>query len=152
MLWHIYKIITCALTPLVWLYVMWRKKCGKENPTRLRERFGFASTPHPDGPLVWLHAASVGESISALPLIEKIRQSFPNIKILITSGTVTSADLLNERLPETVIHQFIPVDTPFAVRRFLNHWQPDMAIFIESELWPNLILSAHKKTDSTMAG
>lgn len=117
-----------------------RARRGKEDPARLGERLGRASLPRPDGGLVWLHGASVGESLSLLPLIEALREARPEQTILATSGTVTSADLLARRLPAGVIHQYAPIDTPGAVRRFLRHWRPSLAVIAESELWPNLIL------------
>ena len=92
------------------------------------------------GDLVWMHAVSVGESLSLLPLVERLREALPDVHVLITSGTVTSARLLHERLPAGVFHQFAPVDRPGAVRRFTGHWRPDLAVWVESELWPNLIL------------
>jgi len=115
---------------------------GKEDASRLGERLGRASRPRPDGPLVWLHGVSVGESLSLLPLIDRILAQTPKTTILVTSGTVTSAGLLAKRLPPGVIHQYAPIDGPAAVRRFVGHWRPDLALFAESELWPNLILQA----------
>src|SRR5687768_8119161 len=82
---------------------------GKEDPARLTERLGHASAARPQGPLVWLHGVSVGESVSLLPLIDRIREERPDIAILITSGTVTSAKLLERRLPPGVIHQYVPI-------------------------------------------
>ncbi|MDB5423308.1 MAG: kdtA, partial [Phenylobacterium sp.] len=103
---------------------------------------GRASAARPQGPLVWLHGVSVGESLSLLPLIEALRVRRPNVQLLVTSGTVTSARLLAQRLPGDVIHQYAPVDSPAAAGRFLDHWKPAAALFVESELWPNLILGA----------
>jgi 3-deoxy-D-manno-octulosonic-acid transferase len=94
------------------------------------------------GRLVWLHGASVGESLSILPLVARLRAERPDVAVLVTSGTVTSAELLARRLPAGAIHQFLPVDTPGGARRFLDHWRPDLAVFVESELWPNLLLTA----------
>ena len=122
-----------------------RARRGKEDPARLAERTGKASRSRPPGPLVWIHAVSVGESLSHLPLVERFRRERPDLSVLVTSGTRTSAELLARRLPEGVIHQFAPVDGPGAARRFLDHWRPDLAIFVESELWPNLLRAAHRR-------
>jgi len=116
---------------------------GKEVAARLPEREGVDPTPRPAGCLVWLHAASVGESQSVLPVLSALREQAPDASILLTTGTVTSAALLAARLPELglrcVMHRFVPLDVPAWVARFLDHWRPDVAGFVESELWPNLI-------------
>jgi 3-deoxy-D-manno-octulosonic-acid transferase len=116
---------------------------GKEHPTRLAERRGEASEPRPNGPLIWLHSASVGEMLAVVPLIERIRAQ--GFAVLVTSGTVTSAALAEHRLPPGALHQFIPLDAPRYVGRFLDHWQPDLALFVESDLWPNLIMAAARR-------
>lgn len=116
-----------------------RVKKGKEDPERLNERRGIAGRPRPAGKLVWIHAASVGEAQSALILIESLAKRLPGINILVTSGTVTSAQLMARRLPPCAFHQFIPLDHPDWVDRFLTHWQPDTVFWMESELWPNLL-------------
>jgi 3-deoxy-D-manno-octulosonic-acid transferase len=121
-----------------------RLKRGKENPARLPERRGEASKPRPAGPLIWVHGASVGEMLAVVPLIERLRAQ--NFAVLVTSGTVTSAALAEHRLPAGALHQFIPLDAPRFVARFLEHWRPDLALFVESELWPNFIVaSANRK-------
>ncbi|MDR3507590.1 MAG: glycosyltransferase N-terminal domain-containing protein [Caulobacteraceae bacterium] len=122
-----------------------RVQAGKEDPARLPERLGHASIPRPPGALAWLHGASVGESLSLLPLIEALRAGRPDMTILVTSGTLTSARLLAQRLPPGVIHQFAPVDAPVSVARFLDHWRPALAVLVESELWPNLLLAARAR-------
>ena len=122
--------------PLLRRYLNRRVRIGKEDPDRLEERFGRASRARPPGPLVWLHAASVGESLSVLPLLEAIAGRWPGLTSLVTTGTVTSARLMAERLPTGAIHQFAPVDRPRWVGAFLDHWRPGLAIRIESELWP----------------
>jgi 3-deoxy-D-manno-octulosonic-acid transferase len=121
-----------------------RARRGKEDPARLGERLGHASAPRPEAPLAWLHAVSVGESISLLPLIDALAAERPALSILVTSGTRASAEILARRLPPRALHQYAPVDTPGAVGRFLAHWRPDVGIFVESELWPNLILAARE--------
>lgn len=114
-----------------------RVRRGKEDPDRLAERFGHASRPRPEGRLVWIHAASVGESLSALPLATALREEY-GAAILMTTGTVTSAAMIAQRAPG-VIHQYAPLDTPAGVARFLDHWRPDLALWIESEFWPTLV-------------
>ncbi|ESQ82750.1 hypothetical protein AEAC466_16555 [Asticcacaulis sp. AC466] len=113
-----------------------RVQQGKEHPERFTERLGKTTTPRPDGPLIWFHGVSVGESLSALPVIVILTEERPDLCVLITSATTTAADILAKRLPPGVIHQFAPIDTPQAVRSFLDHWRPDLAIFIESDIWP----------------
>lgn len=139
-----YRLITSFVAPLIPLWLQWRKLSGKEDHKRLRERYGFASKARPKGTLVWLHAASVGESTSVLILIQKIRERYPDIHLLLTTGTVTSANLMHKRLPKEVIHQYVPIDTFAAVRRFLRHWRPDIALWVESELWPNLVMETNE--------
>jgi 3-deoxy-D-manno-octulosonic-acid transferase len=117
---------------------------GKEDPARLGERRGRASRARPDGVLVWVHGASVGESLAALPLVSALLEK-PARHVLVTTGTVTSARLMAERLPPRAFHQYAPLDSAASVRRFLDHWRPDLALFVESELWPNLILETHAR-------
>ncbi|MGH6827651.1 MAG: 3-deoxy-D-manno-octulosonic acid transferase [Rhizomicrobium sp.] len=129
-----------AATPLAPLLLKGRAARGKEERARIGERLGIAVTRRPEGRLVWIHGASVGESVAALPLIEKLLdQGDP---ILVTSGTVTSARMMQVRLPPGAIHQYVPLDTPKAVSRFLDHWRPAAGLFVESDLWPNLVLEA----------
>jgi 3-deoxy-D-manno-octulosonic-acid transferase len=113
---------------------------GKENPDRIAERRGEPGLPRPAGPLVWVHGASVGEFIAVLPLIERICAR--GFAVLMTTGTVTSAELASKRLPAGALHQYIPLDVPSFVLRFLDHWRPDLALFVESDLWPNILLTA----------
>jgi 3-deoxy-D-manno-octulosonic-acid transferase len=143
----LYRAATGLLEPLAPALLARRARRGKEDPTRLPERLGRGATARPVGPLVWLHGASVGESLSILPLVERLRTERPEVAVLVTSGTTTSATLLAKRLPTGAIHQYIPIDAPGAARRFIARWKPDLAVFVESELWPNLLLVA--KTSGT---
>lgn len=138
----LYGLATRLAEPLAPLILKRRAKAGREDPFRLGERLGRTGAPRPPGPLVWLHGVSVGETVSLLALVEGLRARRPDLGLLVTSGTRTSAELLARRLPAGVRHQYVPVDTPGAVRRFLDHWRPDLGVFAESELWPNLILTA----------
>ncbi len=137
-----YRLLTVLAAPLLPLWLHMRAKKGKEDPKRLGERFGIASQPRPKGTLLWLHAASVGEANSLLLLIHKIRERVPGLHLLLTTGTVTSAKLMQSRLPPGTVHQYVPVDTPKAVASFMRHWHPDLAFWVESEFWPNLIREA----------
>ena len=127
--------------PLLELYLRRRRRSGREDATRFDERRGLTATPRPDGFLVWFHAASVGESMSMLRLLDRLLDERRDASILVTTGTVTSAAMVAERLGDKVIHQYVPVDRKAWVDRFLDHWRPDCAIWIESEIWPNLLLA-----------
>ncbi|CUH38984.1 3-deoxy-D-manno-octulosonic acid transferase [Jannaschia seosinensis] len=116
-----------------------RLAAGKEDAARLEERRGIASLPRPEGPLIWLHAASVGESVSLLEMIRRIGEERPELSFLLTTGTVTSAQALSDRLPEGVVHQYVPLDLRPWMRRFLDHWRPDLCVLAEGEIWPGLI-------------
>ncbi len=116
-----------------------RLAAGKEDAARVGERMGVPGLPRPEGPLAWFHAASVGESLSILDLVRRLRAQRPNLNILVTTGTITSARLMAARLPEGAVHQFYPLDVLVAVRRFLDHWRPDLALWTESELWPTML-------------
>ena len=137
----VYGGVSQLLYPVVAPLLSSRQKRGKEDGARLGERRGMASLARPGGLLVWMHGASVGEVISLLPVAEHIIAS--GAQVLMTSGTVTSAEVAARRLPQGAIHQYIPLDLPAYVERFMAHWQPDIALFAESELWPNLIHAAH---------
>ncbi|WP_411817300.1 3-deoxy-D-manno-octulosonic acid transferase [Hyphococcus sp. DH-69] len=141
----LYRSISRAGEPIASFALRRRLKAGKEDPNRIDERKGIASTPRPEGPLIWIHGASVGESLSVIPLVEHLKSLHTDFNFLVTTGTVTSADLMKERLPEGAFHQFIPLDHPDYVSSFVDHWRPDAAIFVESEFWPNLILKAREK-------
>ncbi|MBE9604019.1 3-deoxy-D-manno-octulosonic acid transferase [Acetobacteraceae bacterium H6797] len=140
-------LITLAV-PVLRANLRRRAEVGKEEPARLPEREGFGAA-RPEGPLFWLHAASVGESQSILPLLGPMLAARPGLTILITTGSVTSAKLLRERLPRAlarrVIHRFVPLDVPAWVNRFLDGWQPDAAAFVDSEIWPSLLSAAHRR-------
>jgi 3-deoxy-D-manno-octulosonic-acid transferase len=138
-----WRLLAGMAAPFAPLLLRQRAARGKEDRIRIRERLGYSGIARPEGQLVWIHGASVGESLSALPLIAKLQAD--GMKILVTSGTVTSATIMQQRLPHGALHQFVPLDTPGAVARFLDHWKPDAGLFVESDLWPNLILGARKR-------
>jgi 3-deoxy-D-manno-octulosonic-acid transferase len=138
-----YRAATSLIGPVAapaWL--KWRVRHGKEDADRLPERFGLAGRERPPGELVWAHGASVGETQALLPVVDALIRR--GVKVLVTSGTLTSADLLARRLPPGARHQFLPLDAPRFVRRFLEHWRPRLALFAESEIWPNTIIELER--------
>ena len=135
-----YRGLMRGLEPFAGYILKRRVKSGKEDETRIEERKGMASLPRPAGALIWMHGASVGETSMLLPLIRRLLDDDPNLHILMTSGTMTSAIIMAERLPDRAFHQMVPLDGPTFVARFLDHWQPDLAVWAESEIWPNLVL------------
>ncbi|MEB2846884.1 3-deoxy-D-manno-octulosonic acid transferase [Rhizobiales bacterium RZME27] len=132
-----YRVVGVLAYPLTGGYLTYRAFKGKEDRQRRLERFGYASQPRPFGPLVWMHAASVGETLAVIPLIREFGRR--GIHILLTTGTVTSAALVENRLGNEVIHQYVPLDVKFAIKRFIRYWRPDVAITAESEIWPTTI-------------
>lgn len=146
----LYRTATRLAAPLLSGLLARRARKGKEDPERRHERLGRPDRPRPEGLLVWMHGASVGESLVVASVAEELLARRPDLNILVTSGTVTSACLLAARLPERAFHQYVPVDTPAAARRFITHWQPDLAVFAESELWPNLIVET-ARSETPMA-
>jgi len=135
-----YRARTSLAVPFAPLILAWRTRRGKEEPDRRSERYGRASAPRPKGFLAWFHASSVGEANAALPVIETIAAERPEVRMLLTTATVTSAQLARSRLPKNVLHQYVPLDNKSYVQRFLHHWRPDLAVLVESEIWPNLVL------------
>ena len=138
-----YQLLSTLATPLAPTLLARRLKRGKEDPARLDERYGASRIDRPRGPVVWVHGASVGELLAVGPLVERIRSK--DFAVLCTSGTVSSAQVAVQRFPKTVIHQFVPIDAPRFVERFFDHWKPDLALFVESDLWPNLIITAKER-------
>jgi len=141
----LYENATRAARPLLESILQLRVRRGKEDPARLPERMGKPSRPRPPGKLIWIHAASVGEAQSALILIESMAKYAPEAHILVTTGTLTSAAQMERRLPAFAFHQFIPLDHPVWVENFMDHWKPDLVLWMESELWPNALLSLKRR-------
>ncbi|MFC3676193.1 3-deoxy-D-manno-octulosonic acid transferase [Ferrovibrio xuzhouensis] len=127
------------LGPFVRLWLQRRARRGKEDPARLHERSGRASLPRPSGQLIWCHGASVGEAQALLPLLHHLHELRPDLTLLLTTGTVTSAELARKRGGANVIHQYLPLDLPGAIDRFLDHWRPDLVLWSESDLWPGML-------------
>lgn len=152
---YIYKMLTRLSAPILPLLFYLRRRAGREDAGRLYERRGFPGMARPQGHLIWVHAASVGEVLSVIPLIREIlaltemeNKDTPNrqqTQILLTTGTVTSAEIVARHAHPRIIHQYVPVDYPAYASRFIDHWQPDMAIFVESEIWPNLLACAKRR-------
>lgn len=143
---NIYNILIRFLYPLaIRPYINKRKEHGKEDVKRFNERIGKPKLPRPEGRLFWLHGASVGESLSMLPLIDKLLQTYPEAHVMVTTGTTTSAELMGKRLPERAFHQYIPIDNPKFTRRFVKYWRPDAVLWFESELWPAMLSSIKSK-------
>jgi len=142
----IYRTLQIILSPLVLAFVIFRLFAGKEDKYRIKERFGFATLKRDfSKKLIWVHCASVGESLSVLPMIKDILDGNNDTQVLVTTGTVTSASLMTKKLPKGAFHQYVPIDYHSFVKRFINYWKPDLSIFTESELWINLINVAPNK-------
>ena len=143
---RIYNILIRILYPLVISrYIKKRKENGKEDLKRFNERVGRPTLKRPEGKLIWFHGASVGESLSMLPLIHKLLAIYPDINIMVTTGTITSAELMGKRLPERAFHQYIPLDNPVFTTRFIRHWKPDLVLWFESDLWPAMLSGIKRK-------
>jgi 3-deoxy-D-manno-octulosonic-acid transferase len=143
-----YRFVAQFLSPFLRLVLRYRLTQGKEDPARLTERFGKASCSRPPGKLIWIHAASVGEATSVLRLMTELRSAHPEVSILLTTGTVTAAGLMAQRLSQDdgVIHQFIPLDVPRWIRQFLDHWHPQAVVFLESEIWPAILHAVSQRS------
>jgi 3-deoxy-D-manno-octulosonic-acid transferase len=140
-----YRALTSLARPLVPLLLGRRERQGKEEAARRPERLGRPGAPRPAGQLAWFHAASVGETLSILPLMSALAEARPGLSLLLTTGTITSAKVAGERLGPRALHQYAPLDVPEYVRSFLDHWRPDLGVFAESEIWPNLILESAER-------
>ncbi len=140
---RLYRAGLVALEPGAAAVLQWRMRRGKEDEARLKERRGLPSRARPPGRLAWLHGASIGETISLMPVVERLLRR--GLQVLMTSGTRTAAELVARRLPPGALHQYMPVDVPRYLRRFLDHWRPDLALFAESEIWPNTILELDRR-------
>jgi len=147
----LYRGIATGVAPALRLWLRYRADHGKEDPARLAQRYGIASEARPAGRLIWIHGASVGEARSALPLLRAILEHHPLAQALVTTGTLTSAEMLRGALPARARHQFVPLDVPGWVERFLDHWRPDAALWLESELWPTMLRTlTHRRTPSAL--
>ncbi len=143
---NLYNILIRLLYPLaIRPYINKRKEQGKEDVKRFNERIGKPNLPRPEGQLFWMHGASVGESLSMLPLIDKLLRTYPQAYVMVTTGTTTSAELMGKRLPERAFHQYIPIDNPKFTRRFVKYWHPEAVLWFESDLWPAMLSAVKRK-------
>ena len=143
----IYKFFANIFSPFASIYLKYRILKKKEHPVRYKEKLSQINIFRGEGCLIWFHVASVGEAMSILPLIDKCKQEQKIDKILITSITLSSGQILEKKFNQDskIIHQFLPLDVPAFINKFLEHWKPNLSIFIDSEIWPNLILQTNKK-------
>lgn len=143
---RIYNFLIRTLYPLVISrYIEKRKQKGKEDVKRFNERLGKPNITRPDGLLFWFHGSSVGESISMLPLIHNLLERYKDSHIIVTTGTITSADIMAKRLPDRAFHQYIPLDNPVFTARFVKHWKPNAVLWFESDFWPAMLSSVKKE-------
>ena len=148
--YYIYKLITKFIRPFIALYILIRISKGKEDRTRIAERYGTSDVERKKGKVIWFHAASIGESLSILPLLSKLNSDKSIDQIILTTGTLTSANILKSKLSKKIIHQYIPFDIPSYVNKFLNHWNPSLAVFVESEIWPNFLTELKKRNINSL--
>lgn len=142
----VYNALVCILYPVaIKRYIEKRKKLGKEDIKRFDERIGYPGRERPEGRLIWLHGASVGESISMLPLINRLLEIYPDVHVMVTTGTTTSAEVMAKRLPERAFHQYLPIDNPIFTSRFVRYWHPTIALWFESEFWPAMLSTIKRR-------
>ena len=149
-MFFVYRILTNLILVFSPIIILVRLLKKKEHPTRFKEKFGFYSKKKISGKLIWLHGASVGEILSIVPLVEKLENNKKIKQILITSNTLSSSKILSNLKLKKTIHQFFPIDTDYHTQKFLNYWKPSIAIFVDSEIWPNMISNIKKKSISLM--
>lgn len=143
---NIYNTLIRLLYPVaIKRYIKKRQENGKEDMKRFNERIGKPLLKRPEGRLIWFHGASVGESISMLPLINRLLEIYDDAHVMVTTGTTTSADIMAKRLPNRAFHQYIPIDNPAFTTRFLRHWHPDLALWFESDFWPAMLSGIKKR-------
>ncbi|MCC8377052.1 MAG: lipid IV(A) 3-deoxy-D-manno-octulosonic acid transferase [Rickettsia endosymbiont of Graphium doson] len=142
---RLYYFLSFLLLPIYFVIIFIRLLIGKEDIKRVKERFAIGKHKQDNGFLIWIHAASVGESMIALNLVDNISKHFPEVRFLVTSWTQSSAKILSFKLPKIATHQLLPIDNIIFTKIFLNNWKPDLGIFIESELWPGTINEAAKQ-------
>ncbi len=142
---RLYLALRPLLRPVAVLALRRRLKRGKEDPARMGEKQGRASLPRPTGPLIWMHAVGLGEALALRPLITALQAARPAMTVLVTSTARSAAQVVADNLPPDCLHQSLPLDVPAYTRRFLDHWQPDLAIWSEQDLWPGLICDAHAR-------
>ena len=145
-MFFIYRILINLIILVSPLIVLIRLIKNKEDKTRFKEKFCFFTKKRGNGNLIWFHGSSVGEILSVIPLIEKLEKNKTINKILITSSTLSSSKILSKFKLKKTIHQFFPIDSNGLTKKFLNYWKPSIAIFIESEIWPNMLVNIKKNS------
>ncbi len=140
-----YRILSFLLYPFICLMLLWRVLRGKEHGVRYVEKLGYYTVSRPKGNLIWFHAASIGEFNAMLPIMKSIYEEYPDMHILVTTVTITAASVAKHNLPDNAIHQFAPLDCINVAKRFIDYWQPNLVVWTESELWPNLLKLCHKR-------
>ncbi|MDR1391534.1 MAG: hypothetical protein LBI95_04220, partial [Holosporales bacterium] len=140
-----FRLLSFFCNPIVRLYIRKRIRLGLEDKKRYGERFGISSIKRPSGKLIWIHAVSVGEALSVIPVIKMFKRENVDLTILLTTTTLTAAKQVENRLKNEVIHQFAPFDIFTWILRFIEYWKPDIALFVESELWPNTLYYLQEK-------
>jgi 3-deoxy-D-manno-octulosonic-acid transferase len=141
----VYRGLTAAAGPILPLILSARVRAGKEDPRRVGERLAQELPPRAPNPLVWLHGASVGETMMLARLVDVLAAARPDVRCVVTAQTLAAANVLQRRLPPSARHQMAPLDTPSIAYRFLEHWKPSLAVFAEGEIWPNLLVEAHRR-------
>lgn len=141
----IYRVLLYLGCPFLKIWIYWRMWKGKEDAARMQERFGYASYVRPKGPLFWFHGASIGESLTYLPLLRYFHKEYPDTQFLLTAGTRGAAQVLGQRLPDRCLFQYIPLDQPVFVKRFLHHWKPNACFWMEADFWPILLQESSQK-------
>ena len=149
-MFFLYRILTNLIVIFSPIIILIRLLKKKEHPTRFKEKFSFYSKKKLSGKLIWLHGASVGEILSIVPLIEKLENNKKIKQILITSNTLSSSKIFLDLKLKKTIHQFFPIDTSYHTKKFLDHWKPSLAIFVDSEIWPNMVANIKKRQISLM--
>ena len=142
---YIYRLLINIIFIFSPLIIFFRLLKKKEDPKRFWEKFCFFSKKRDDGKLIWFHGASVGELQSIIPLLEKLVKNKRIKKILITSNTLSSSKIIQNFKSKKIIHQFFPIDTNFYTKKFINYWNPTAVFFIDSEIWPNMLINLKKK-------
>ena len=149
-MFYIYRSVLNLIIIFSPIIIILRILRGKEDPSRFKEKFCFFSKKRLKGKLIWFHGASVGEILSIIPVIEKLEKNNKIKQILLTSNTLSSSKIISNLKLKKTVHQFFPVDTNYHTEKFINYWDPSIAIFVDSEIWPNMLTNVKKKSISLM--
>ena len=146
--YYIYKLITKLIRPFIAFYIFIRISKGKEDRSRIAERYGTSDVERKEGKVIWFHAASVGEMNSIIPIINELKKNNDNFEFLITTVTLSSGNLIKKKLQDNnnIHHRYFPLDVDFLIKKFVEMWRPNIVFFVDSEVWPNLIMNLHKNS------